>query len=71
MKIFIYILMALAVGLIIFNATKLDFDHLFEGDSMVAAISVLAGVCAILLLVILQVSQVIQKKKKGLKKEGV
>ena len=65
MKIFIYILMVLAAGLIIFNATKLDFGHLFEGDSMVAVISVLAGACAILLLVILQVSQVIQKKKKG------
>ncbi|RFN58920.1 hypothetical protein [Marixanthomonas ophiurae] len=64
MKIFIYILIALAAGLIIFNATKLDFDHLFEGDSMVAVISVLAGACAILLLVILQVSQVIQKKSK-------
>ncbi len=64
MKIFIYILMALAAGLIIFNATKLDFDNLFEGDSAVAAITVLAGACAILLLVILQVSQAIQKKKK-------
>lgn len=56
--------MALAAGLIIFNATKLDFDHLFEGDSAVAAITVLAGGCAILLLAILQVSHAIQEKKK-------
>ena len=48
----------------IFNATKLDFDHLLEGDSLVAAICLLAGACAILLLVILQVSQAIDKKKK-------
>jgi|TARA_R100000479_G_scaffold28896_1_gene11389 hypothetical protein len=64
MKIFIYILIVLAAGLMIFNATKLDFDHLLEGDSLVAAICLLAGACAILLLVILQVSQAIDKKKK-------
>ncbi|HBY66322.1 MAG TPA: hypothetical protein DEG69_00245 [Flavobacteriaceae bacterium] len=65
MKIFIYILMALAAGLIIFNATKLDFNNLFEGDSKIAVISVLAGACALLLLAILQVSHTINKKKKG------
>ena len=64
MKIFRYILIVLAVGLIIFNATKLNFDHLFEGDSAVAAISILAAACAILLLVILQVSHVISAKRK-------
>ncbi|MCT8339107.1 hypothetical protein MG296_03490 [Flavobacteriaceae bacterium TK19130] len=62
MKIFIYILMALAAGLIIFNAMQLDFDHLFEGDSAVAAICVLAGACALILLGILQASRSISEK---------
>ncbi|KJJ39662.1 MULTISPECIES: hypothetical protein [Aequorivita] len=64
MKIFIYILMALAAGLIIFNATKLDFDNLFAGESGVASISILAGLCAILLLGILLVSKMIAAQVK-------
>ncbi len=64
MKIFIYILMALAAGLIIFNATKLNFDNLFAGESGVASISILAGLCAILLLGILLVSKMIAAQVK-------
>ncbi len=64
MKIFTYILITIAIGLIIFNATKLDFDNLFEGDSTIAAISILAAACAILLLLILRTSQRIARKKK-------
>jgi hypothetical protein len=64
MKIFIYILIACALGLIIFNATKLDFSNLLAGDSNVAVISILAGFCAILLLVILRISQTIADKNK-------
>ncbi|HAV54737.1 MAG TPA: hypothetical protein DCX41_07385 [Aequorivita sp.] len=64
MKIFIYILIALAAGLIIFNATKLDFDNLFAGESGVASISILAGLCAILLLGILLVSKMIAAQVK-------
>ncbi|PHR13888.1 MULTISPECIES: hypothetical protein [Aequorivita] len=64
MKIFISILIALATGLVIFNATKLDFDNLFEGDSAVATISILAGLCAILMLSILLVSKTIASRTK-------
>lgn len=64
MKVFIYILIAMASGLVIFNATKLDFDHLLQGDSTVAAISVLAGLCAILVLGILLISRKIASKVK-------
>tara|TARA_R110002072_G_scaffold142804_1_gene288245 strand:- start:14653 stop:14847 length:195 start_codon:yes stop_codon:yes gene_type:complete len=63
MKIFTYILIAIAVALIIYNATILDFDNLLQGDSSVALIGVLASACVILLLVILKVSQKIAKKK--------
>jgi hypothetical protein len=64
MKLFTTILIVLAVVLIAYNATLLDFDHLFEGDSAIAAISILAAACAILLLVILKVSLAIRKRRK-------
>jgi len=64
MKIFIYILMGLSLGLIIYNATLLDFGHLLEGDSSVAAIGILAGFCAILILGILLISKEIAAKTK-------
>lgn len=65
MKIIIYILIALATGMVVFNATKLNFDHLLEGDSAVAAICILAGLCAILALGILLISRNIAAKPKG------
>jgi len=62
MKIFIYVLMALIGILIIINAVKLDFSNIFVGDSAVAVISILSGLCAFLLLSILLVSQKIKSK---------
>lgn len=64
MKILIYVLIACSLGLIIYNATKLDFSNLLSGDSNVAVISILAGLCAILLLVILLISKIIAKRSK-------
>jgi hypothetical protein len=40
MKIFTNILVFLALGLIVFNITLLDFSHPFQGDSMVASIGI-------------------------------
>jgi hypothetical protein len=59
-----YIFITLAIGLIIFNATKLDFSNLFEGDSAIALITILAAGCVILLMLILRTSLRIAKKKK-------
>ena len=64
MKTFIYILVVLSLGLLIFNATKIDYNAPFSGDSTVASICVLAAACAILLLLILKTSLQIQKKSK-------
>ena len=64
MKFLVYLLIIIAAALIIFNATRLDFDNLFEGDSSIAFIGILASACVILLLLILKVSQRIAKKKK-------
>jgi hypothetical protein len=63
MKYFIYILIALAAILLVFNITQLDFDHLFDGESTVAAICVMASACTIVLLIILLVSTKIDKKR--------
>lgn len=62
--IFIYILLVIATGLMVFNATKLDFDALTEGDSGTALITMGASACTILLLAILLVSLKIEKKVK-------
>ncbi len=64
MKIFVYILIAIAAGLCVFNMTRLNSDALFEGDSLIAAIGVLASACVIILLLILQTSLKIKSKQK-------
>ena len=64
MKKIIYILIILAIVLSAFNATKLDFDNLFNGDSLIAAITIVAAACAIVILLILRMSLIIKEKKK-------
>ncbi len=64
MKILTIILSIIAVALIIYNFTKIDLDTPFEGDSVTAIITILAALCAILLLQILRVSKKIEQKKK-------
>ena len=64
MKKIIYILIAIAIVLSVFNATKLDCDNLFDGDSLIAAISIVAATCAIVILLILRMSLIIKEKKK-------
>ncbi len=64
MKKVIYIFIAIAIILSVYNATKLDFDNVFEGESTIAAISILAGACAIVLLLILHTSIRIKEKNR-------
>ena len=66
MKIFIHILTLVAVALIIFNATQLNLDALLEGQSLIALITIIASMCAIMLLQILRISKKIEAKSKGL-----
>ena len=66
MKIFIHILTLLAVALIIFNATQLNLDALLEGQSLIALITIIASLCAIMLLQLLRISKKIEAKSKGL-----
>ena len=65
MKIFIRIMMALALAMAIFNATKIDFEAPLEGDSSVAVIGILASLSAFLLLLILLLSKKIASKING------
>jgi hypothetical protein len=62
MKIFIYALLVIAVALIIYNFTFLDFQNLFAGDSATALIGILASSCVVVLMVILLMSRSISKK---------
>lgn len=64
MKIFTSILVVLALALIIFNITLLDFDHLFEGESSVALIGIVASFCAIFILLIFRMSKMIVERTK-------
>ncbi|MBL7471859.1 hypothetical protein [Robertkochia sediminum] len=65
MKIFNAILLFAALALIVYNATLIDFNDPFQGDSTVAIIGVVAALCAILLLTILNLSKKIQDKIKN------
>lgn len=61
MKVFTLILSLIAVALIIFNATKLNFEALFKGESQIALITIIASLCVIVLLQILRISKKIEK----------
>jgi hypothetical protein len=62
MKIFIYTLIALALALIVFNVTLLDFDNLFEGNSFAALIGIILSLCAVCILIIFKISKNIEEK---------
>ena len=64
MKIFTYIAVAIELGLIGFNLFQIDYSHPFEGNSTIAFIGVVAGICAILLLLILRFSKNLLEKSK-------
>lgn len=65
MKIFTNILLVIALALVIFNITLLDFSNLFGEKSMVALIGVVASFCAVCVLAIFKISKIIAEKTKG------
>ena len=65
MKTFLRIMAVLALGMMIFNATLIDWDMPTEGDSLVAIIGILASGSALLLIWILMLSLKINAKQKG------
>jgi len=67
MKQFTIIFTIIAILLIIFNATKINFKTPFEGESIVALITVLALLCGIILLQILRLSKRVDQHLKNKK----
>ncbi len=65
MKIFTTILIFLALALIVFNITLLDFKNPFKGDSFVALVGVIASFCAVFILLIFKMSKKIEEKLKN------
>jgi len=64
MKILSIIISVLALGLIIFNFTKVDLEAPLQGESITALITILAGFCCIFLMLILRISKQIEQKTK-------
>jgi hypothetical protein len=64
MKIFIYTLLALALALLVYNITLVDFNKLSIQDSMIAIIGIVSALCAILILLIFRTSKRIEEKLK-------
>lgn len=62
MKYFIYIMLVLGVGLVVFNIFQLDFEDIFDDKSISALIGVLASLCVVVLMLILLVSRRIKQK---------
>jgi hypothetical protein len=62
MKIFIYSIIILAIVLIGYHSSILDFDNLLQGESAKAAVAILASICVILLMAILLISRSISRK---------
>jgi hypothetical protein len=65
MKYFTILVTLIAAGLIIYNARMLDFNNLFEGQSIIALITILASLCAIIILQVLRLSKRVDDKLKG------
>ncbi len=61
-KILLTVFLVIALALIAYNATKLNFQHPLAGDSLVALIGIVASLCAVVLLLIYNTSKRIQKK---------
>jgi uncharacterized membrane protein len=64
MKIFKILLSLIAIGLIIYNFTQVNFNAPFEDESIIAFITILASMCALILLQILRLSKKIEKHVK-------
>lgn len=67
MRVFSIVFTIIAVALIVFNATKLNLEAPFTGESLIAIITIIAGLCAIMVVQILMISKKIEKKSKAQK----
>lgn len=68
MRIFTYILSVIAAGFIIYNLTKVNYNNPLEGDSKTAVITIIAGLCAIMMLAIIRISRKVESTLKQKRK---
>lgn len=64
MKVFTIIVTIVALGLIGFNVSKINWNAPFEGQSVIALITILAALCAIILLQVLRLSKRLDEQLK-------
>lgn len=64
MKIFTYIMLAFVAIMIAFNISMLDFKNLFQGESLIALIGIIALLCGACILLIYRTSRMIHDKTK-------
>lgn len=64
MKVVHYIILVIAVVFIIFNAFRVDPSAPLTGESLVAVITIVAGLCVVLLMAILRISKKIENMQK-------
>lgn len=65
MKILTTTLVLVALALIVFNVTLLDFNNLLEGESLIALIGIVSSFCAVFILLIFRMSKIIEEKTKS------
>lgn len=63
-KTFAVVIIILALALIAYNVTMVDFENPLKGDSTIALIGIVASLCAIVLMLIFMASKKIDKKLK-------
>lgn len=59
---FSIILIVIAIALIAYNTTHIDFANPFQGNSTIALIGILAPLCAIVLILIYTLSKKVEKE---------
>jgi uncharacterized membrane protein len=59
-----YIISIIALLIVVYNFTIVDWSNPFSGDSIIALIAVMCGLCCILVMTILRTSKKIQKLEK-------
>tara|TARA_B110000003_G_C16568716_1_gene503427 strand:+ start:647 stop:850 length:204 start_codon:yes stop_codon:yes gene_type:complete len=64
MRILTYLLSVIALVIVLYNLTRIDFSEPFENESYTAILTSLAGGCSILLLTIIRVVKKIDKRVK-------
>ena len=59
-----YVISIIAFLIVIYNCTIIDWTNPFSGDSIIALIAIMCGLCCILVMTILGTSKKIQKLEK-------